>query len=161
MIPTSLNSLCLPYACCFKSWVARGGWPWRMKADFAHKTWLPSCMRGSRKFCWRLSNFDNVFLVDSKHHYKRAIIGPPAKHHLNGVSLMAQHRMLAWWLSDFKGNRASMLRNPIFGDFSGWGSGPPVPIWNPPMSCLLFMKKTISRKLPTFAHWDHNRKHVI
>ena len=60
------------------------------------------CMRGSRKFCQRGSDFDNVFLflVDegSKEyiemrggriqiHCKRAIMGPPAKHHLNGVSL--------------------------------------------------------------------------
>ena len=55
-------------------------------------------MRGSRKFCQRGSNFDNVFLylflVDevledqnttlsgggSKYHSRRAIIGPPAKH---------------------------------------------------------------------------------
>ena len=33
------------------------------------------------------SNFDIVFLVDEEYHYKRAIIGPPAKRHLNGVSL--------------------------------------------------------------------------
>ena len=43
------------------------------------------------------SNFDNVFFFSfyfswwregvSKYHYKRAIIGPPAKRHLNGVSL--------------------------------------------------------------------------
>ena len=46
-------------------------------------------MRGSRKFYQRGSNFNNVFfLVDkegeggSKYHYKRAIIGPPAKRHL-------------------------------------------------------------------------------
>ena len=50
-------------------------------------------MRGSRKFCQRGSNFDDVFLVDEeredpKYHYKRAtIIDPPAKRHLNGVSL--------------------------------------------------------------------------
>ena len=35
-------------------------------------------MRGSRKFCQRGSKFDNAFFV---------IIGPPAKRHLNGVSL--------------------------------------------------------------------------
>ena len=43
-------------------------------------------MRGSRKFCQRGSNFDNVFIVDEgrdnpKYHYKRAIIDPPAKCH--------------------------------------------------------------------------------
>ena len=73
-----------------------------------------STMRGSRKFCQRGSNFDKfcfvmflfvfvcfVFVVflggggagrggrddPSKYHYKRAIIGPPAKRHLNGFSL--------------------------------------------------------------------------
>ena len=52
-------------------------------------------MRGSRKFCQKGSNLNNVFLVDeggggSKYHYMRAddaIIGPPAKRHLIGVSL--------------------------------------------------------------------------
>ena len=48
-------------------------------------------MRGSRKFCQKGSNSDNVhyyhsyFLVDegigSKYHLKRAIIGSPAKRH--------------------------------------------------------------------------------
>ena len=43
-------------------------------------------MRGSRKFCQRGSNFDNdfffdFFLLGSKKHYKRTIIGPPAKRH--------------------------------------------------------------------------------
>ena len=51
-------------------------------------------MRKSRKFCERGSKFDNIllfFLVDEgmkdPNLYKWAIIGPPAKHHLNGVSL--------------------------------------------------------------------------
>ena len=44
-------------------------------------------MRGFRKFCLRVSNFDNVFFSlwregESKYHYKWAIIGPPAKCHL-------------------------------------------------------------------------------
>ena len=45
-------------------------------------------MRGSRKFCQRGSNSDNVFIlvnegrVDPKYHLKRAILGPPAKRHL-------------------------------------------------------------------------------
>ena len=45
--------------------------------------------------CRGVSIFDNVFffLVDegeggSKYHYLRAIIGPPAKRHLNGVLAM-------------------------------------------------------------------------
>ena len=54
-------------------------------------------MRGSRKLSQRGSNSDNAFfcLVDegrrenpnTTHYYKWAIIGPPAKRHLNGVSL--------------------------------------------------------------------------
>ena len=49
-------------------------------------------IRGSKKFCQRWSNFDKLFLEGrddptSKYHYKRAIIGPLAKRHLNGVSL--------------------------------------------------------------------------
>ena len=43
-------------------------------------------MHGSRKFCQRVSNFDNGFLVwwwgeGYKYHYWRAIIGPPANRH--------------------------------------------------------------------------------
>ena len=54
-------------------------------------------MRGSRKFFsggGGGSNFKYVFssLVErgSKYHYKRAIIGPPAKCYLNGASLVCQ-----------------------------------------------------------------------
>ena len=45
----------------------------------------------------------------------------PFKWRFAGVPLMAQHRMLAWQLCDFEGNRTSMLRNPIF---QGWGLSP-------------------------------------
>ena len=63
---------------------------------------LLNTMRGSRKFCKRVSifsNFDNVLYAlflnlmrgerGPTYHYKRAIIGPSAKRHLNlnGVSL--------------------------------------------------------------------------
>ena len=49
----------------------------------------------NRTFCQRGSNFDNFFfffLVDEEREdpnttIRRAIIGPPAKRHLNGVSL--------------------------------------------------------------------------
>ena len=61
-------------------------------------------MRGSRKFCQRGSISDNVFFLflflfffklmggrrgdpNKTKHYKRAIMGPPAKRNLNGVSL--------------------------------------------------------------------------
>ena len=45
-------------------------------------------------FCQRGSNFDNVLLVDRGERiriYKRAIIGPPEKRHLNDVPMVAQH----------------------------------------------------------------------
>ena len=52
------------------------------------QTYVVIClnMRGSRKFCQRCSNLDNVFFSwwgegGSKYHFKRAIIGPPAKRH--------------------------------------------------------------------------------
>ena len=56
-------------------------------------------MRGSRKFCQRGSNSDNVLfriapkvvLINAKWHQKWAIIGPPRKRHLN-VSLVGR-----WW----------------------------------------------------------------
>ena len=44
-------------------------------------------MGGYRKFCQRGSNFGLVEKGWEKYHYKRAIIGPPAKRHLNRVSL--------------------------------------------------------------------------
>ena len=63
-------------------------------------------MRGSRKFCQKMSNFDNVFfrvfvcfvllwfvnLVDEEREDLNTTIsvrssGPPAKRHINGVSL--------------------------------------------------------------------------
>ena len=84
-------------------------WP----ADFAHKTWLHS---QKVLFVWGGgSNFDNVFFSwwwkrGSKHHYKRAFIGLPAKHHLNGVSLIDNPTSVTyirslpnmeWWLGGF------------------------------------------------------------
>ena len=49
-------------------------------------------MHGSRKFCQRGPNLGAFFKVDEgikdpKYLYKWAIIGLPAKRHLNGVSL--------------------------------------------------------------------------
>ena len=51
-------------------------------------------MLGSRRFCRRVSNSDNFFWEKrgSKYNSKGAIIGPPAKHHLKGVSLAG-----GWW----------------------------------------------------------------
>ena len=65
------------------------------KNDFGFKGQISitsGSMRGSRKFCQRGPNFDKLFLEGRddprKYHFKRAIIGPPAKRHLNGVSLV-------------------------------------------------------------------------
>ena len=66
----------------------------------------------------------------AKYHWKRAIIGAPAKRRLNGVWLAAWwwpniiHWMLAWSLVGFfLGIRTSIARNPIFCHFPRW-SGP-------------------------------------
>ena len=49
-------------------------------------------MRGSRKLCQRGSNSATLTIIldresGSKYHLKRTNVGPPAKRHLNGVSL--------------------------------------------------------------------------
>ena len=107
----------------------------RMDASMEACTSFP--MRGSRKFfsdggptlttyffCWWWERW-------FKYQYKRAIIGPAAKRHLNGVSL-AGH----WWPNIesllgscviLQGIRTSMAKKPyIFVIFQG-RSGPPVP----------------------------------
>ena len=90
-------------------------------------------MGGSRKCCQRGSNFDGFFLVwwgedRSKYHYKRAIIGLPAKHHLNGVSLMCRWwpKIECWFGSFviFRGSRPVLLRNPVFLWFFKGGPDP-------------------------------------
>ena len=63
----------------------------------------------------------------SKYHYKRAIIGPPAKHHLNGATLAC------WWWPNiecllgsfeiFRGFRTVLLRSPKFLRFLRGRSG--------------------------------------
>ena len=92
-------------------------------------------MRGSRKFCQRGSNFDNVFFSwwgegGYKSIFKRAIIGPQAKRRFAGMPMNAQHRMLASQLRFFRGSGPVLLENPVFlWFFRGWGgSGPPVPL---------------------------------
>ena len=93
-------------------------------------------MRGSRMFCQSGSNFDNLFFSwwggrGSKYHISRPLIGPPAKRHLNGVSLVGR-----WWPNiecwlgsfDFSGDPDQYFKMPyIFVIFQG-GSGPPVPM---------------------------------
>ena len=75
----------------------------------------------------------------SRYHYKRAIIGPPAKCHLNGVSLVC------WWWPNiecwlygsfviFRGSRPVLLQNPIFlWFFRGGGQDPLSPPPPPPL----------------------------
>ena len=96
-------------------------------------TQMNAGMYGSRQFCQRGSNFENVFLVDegSKYHFKRAIIGPPAKRHLNCVSLACRcWPNIECWLGSFvifQGIRTSIAKKPhIFVIFQR-GSRPPGP----------------------------------
>ena len=80
-------------------------------------------MRGSRKFCQRGSNFDDVFVLDEAREDPNttivgAIIGPPAK------PMMAQY--IDCWLGGFvifRGSETVLLRDPIFFSFSR-GGGP-------------------------------------
>ena len=89
-------------------------------------------MRESKRFCQRGSNSENLFLLlflswrgkkGSIYHYKRTIIGPPAKLHLNCVSLACRWRpniesgLSALWF--FKWSEKVLLRNPIFSDWLG------------------------------------------
>ena len=94
----------------------------------------------------------------TKYHYKRAIIGPPVKHNLNGVSLACRWwPYIEWWLGSFvifRGSGPVLLRKPIFCDFSGGGgggSGPPVPPLDPRM--IFFRLMQISYQ--TFI-WNHS-----
>ena len=73
----------------------------------------------------------------SKYHCKRAIIGPPAKRHLNGVSLAGRWwpklnaGMVALWF--YRGSGPVLQRNPIFlCFFRGYGSPAPYPPPPPP-----------------------------
>ena len=101
-------------------------------------------MRGSRKFCQGRSNFDEFFFVffcfitwwgeeGSKYHFKRAINGPPAKRHLNGVSLAGRWwpNIECWIVSFFilRGSGPVLLRNPIFLYFFRGGRDPLSPFW--------------------------------
>ena len=92
-------------------------------------------MRGSRKFCQRGSNLDNVFLVWWGRNYPNTTISGPSsatskphfKWRFTGIPIMAKNWKLAWSLYDFKGIRTSIAKKKLyFCDFWG-GSGPPVP----------------------------------
>ena len=75
-------------------------------------------MRGSRKFCQRGSNIDNVFFFVFFLRFA-------------GVTMMAQHLTFNAGLvalQFFGGSGPVLVRNPIyFLLFGGGGSGPPVP----------------------------------
>ena len=90
-------------------------------------------MRGSRKFCQRGSNADNVFfsLIGgeiSKYHYYRAFFGPPVKRHLNGVSLACRlWPKIESWFGSFTILRESgpvLLKKTIILWFSRGGPDP-------------------------------------
>ena len=82
------------------------------------------------------SNFDNVFFSWlgekwSKYHHKRAIIGPLAKRHLNGVSLACRcWPNIECWLGSFvifQRIRTSIAKNPyILCSFRGGGGPDPL-----------------------------------
>ena len=100
----------------------------------ARRWWfLQYVMRRSRKFCQGGPTLTTFFYWWgerwSKYNYKQAIIGPPAKRHLNGPILNAGLTTL--WL--FSGSWPILQRNPIFCDFSGRVSGPHVPPLDPHM----------------------------
>ena len=99
-------------------------------------------MRGSRKFCHRGPNLITFMYYfswwgdrGSKYRYKWTIIGPPAKRHLNGVSLADRWLPnIKCWLGSFviiQGIRTSIARKPyIFCDFSReTGPHAPPPLW--------------------------------
>ena len=96
-------------------------------------------MRGSRKFCQRGSKFDKVFFSwwgekGSKYHFKRVIIDPPAKCHLNGVSLACRwwHNIECWLGGSviFQGIRTSIAKKTyILLFFRGIRTPCPIPLW--------------------------------
>ena len=65
----------------------------------------------------------------SKYHYKRAINGPPAKRHLNGVSLACRCWPNFKCFAFFQGIRTNIAQKPyIFVIFQGGGGGGPDPL---------------------------------
>ena len=77
----------------------------------------------------------------SKYHYKRAIFGPPAKRHLNGVLLACRlWPKIESCLDSFtilRGSEPVLLKNLYIFYFRGGGSGPPVPPLDPHMFDVL------------------------
>ena len=96
-----------------------------------------SLMLGSREFCQRGPTY-NVFVFlegredPNTYHFKRAIIDPPEKRHLNGVSLVRRNwPKIEFWLSSFVIFQAiptSVAKKPFsFVIFHGGPDPPPPP----------------------------------
>ena len=88
-------------------------------------------MRESSKFCQRGSNFDNVFFSwweegGPKYHYKRTILGPPAKRLRADDGPTLNAGLVALYF--FRGSGPVLLRNPIFFIFFSGGEGGPDPL---------------------------------
>ena len=100
-------------------------------------------MRRSRKFCQRgptLICFSWWGEGGSKYHYKRTIIGPPVKRHLNGVSLACRWwPNIEFWLGSFvifRGIGTSIAKKPYICAIFMWGYQPPAPPPPPPPPLL-------------------------
>ena len=77
-----------------------------------------------------------------KYRYKRAIFGPPAKRHLNGVSLAGRWwPKIERWFGSFvilNGIGTSVDKKPYINViFQGGGGGPPVARLDPRMPCKM------------------------
>ena len=119
------------------------------------------------------SNFDKVFFLNlmrgelgDQKHFMRAIIGPPAERHLNGVSLACRYwPNIECWLGNsviFQGFRTSFSKNPyIIVIFLRGLSRPPAPFWmrpcvffRPVISCMHQDKLTLSK-----GEYMYDQKH--
>ena len=91
-------------------------------------------MRGSRKFYQRLTLFFIFVIFLAEEGISGAIIGTPAKRHLNGVSLACRRwPNIECWLGSFvifMGFGPVLLENPIFFViFQGGADTQPPPLW--------------------------------
>ena len=132
-------------------------------------------MRGSRKFCQRGPILTTFFFSlswwvegGSKLHYKRAFISPPAKRHLNGVSLMCRWwPNIECWLGSFvifQGIRTGIAKKPyISWFFRGGGPDllPPPPIFYPRMVYLQRKKHYIFGKSSSWFCNIYNGHHHL
>ena len=110
-------------------------------------------MRGFRKFSQRGYNFDYFFFLffflvyDGREDPNTAIIDPPPKRHLNGVSLAGRlWPNIECWLGSFvalQGIRTSIAEKPyMFVIFQGGGHDIlPPPLWTRTCYSLTFWKK--------------------